>query len=81
MKEGESGSTAVGFCVPSSIRENGVIFENSTVSNFDAENNVKDMCMQAMRNRNREYTNIITSAKTATGEKGYTVLISAVAMW
>jgi len=81
ITEGETGSTGVAVAIPINPEHSGVIFENSA-QDFSAEKNVIAMAKQAMENRNKEYAEIKSSSKTATGEKGiFTSIISAVSMW
>lgn len=74
-------STAVAVAVPLNDEENGVIFE--TTSDYDmAESNVYDMCIEAMKNRNRSVKEIKCSSTSICGEVGlYASGISAVVMW
>ena len=67
--------------IPSNIAENGVIFETSSDS-CEAENDVCNMCMEAMENRNKNIKEIKSTSITVSGKfGGYVSGISAVIMW
>ena len=75
------GSTAVGIALPKNPNENGVIFETSTDDN-NAETIVREMCIEAMNNREREIQSITSSTAIITGVPDkYTCALSAVVMW
>lgn len=80
VQEGQSGSTAVAIAIPTDSDKNGVIFEDSSDDN--AENIVRDMCQEAMFNRERSIANIKCSSITIKGiPDKYVCCISAVVMW
>ena len=79
--EGEMKVTAVAAAIPEDDKKNGVIFEHVTETQ-DAEKKVRDMCLEAMNNRNRSIKEIKSSSLTIYGEKDkYVCSISAIVMW
>lgn len=79
----EKGETAVATAIPNSDKENGVIFENSAKGDFySVEDAVKEMCIEAMNNRQKDIKDIRFSSQKIVGEKDYFISsISAVVMW
>lgn len=74
-------TTAVAAATPLNVDESGVIFETSSDSG-EAENDVCNMCMEAMENRNKNIKEIKSTSITVSGESsGYVSGISAVIMW
>lgn len=81
VEEKQKVTTAVAVAIPSNIAENGVIFETSS-DNCEAENDVCNMCMEAMENRNKNIKEIKSTSITVSGKSGgYVSGISAVIMW
>lgn len=83
VKEGETASAAVAVAIPSATNLSGVIFETSAYNaRQNMENNVRTMCCEAMKNRNKEFSEIKSVSEEITGEKDYfTAAISAVVLW
>lgn len=81
VKEKQKITTAVAAAIPSNDDESGVIFESFSDSD-DAENDVCNMCMEAMENRNKNIKEIKSTSITVSGKSGgYVSGISAVIMW
>lgn len=81
LDEKGKGTTAVAVAIPLNDTENGVIFETSSVCD-DAESDVCNMCIEAMKNRNRIIKELKSSSITISGKTGgYVCAISAVVMW
>jgi len=83
LKECEKGVTAVAVAVPTIVNDSGVIFECSLYdAEIDLENNVQKMCVEAMENRGKYNSKVISSSQKASGEPAcFTSSISAVVMW
>lgn len=83
IKKGEKGQTAVAVAIPDNKDENGVIFENSLMNDTgDCELIVKNMCQEAMNQRNRIIKEIKKSSQNILGvEDKFVSAISAVVMW
>lgn len=81
VREKQKATTAVAVAIPLNNAKSGVIFE--TVSDSDeAENDVCNMCMEAMGNRNKDIREIKSTSITVSGKSGgYVSGISAVIMW
>lgn len=81
VQDGQCGSVATATAIPLSNTESGVIFETSSKNN-DAENIVREMCCEAMINRDKYYKEIKSSFIQLQGKKDvFTCGVSAVVMW
>ena len=81
VQDGQLGSTAVAIAFPKQANMNGVIFETSS-DNMDAEDDVLNMCKEAMCIRGREIENIKCSSIVIKGiPDEYVCGVSAVVMW
>ncbi len=81
ISENQIGSTAVGIALSINPDENGVIFETSC-SDKNAESIVRNMCTDAMKNRERPIREIISSSSIIYGNPDKIICgISAVVMW
>lgn len=81
VNEKQKKTTAVAVAIPLYDADSGVIFETSSDSG-EAENDVCNMCMEAMENRNRNIKEIKSTSITVSGKsRGYVSGISAVVMW
>ena len=83
VADGDIGKTGVAIGIPSSIQDNGVIFEYSTNNkNENAGSIAEKMCIDALENRGKTIGSTMKSNKTIKGEKGaFSAAISAVVMW
>ncbi|GHU40024.1 pyruvoyl-dependent arginine decarboxylase [Spirochaetia bacterium] len=78
---GKIFTTAVAVAIPQNITESGVIFEYSSECE-NTEDATRDMCCEGMKNRDRIYSEIKSSAITIHSESGkYVSAISAIVMW
>lgn len=80
VSDGEQGKVGIAVALPSSCKESGVIFECSTEDN--PEKALREMCKEAMQNRNKnDYVFQVCTAE-AVGEEGYFLTaIAAVTLW
>ena len=83
VREDENGAAAVAVAIPSSSNDSGVIFEHSLINTKGGlKEIVQAMCCEAMQNRNKTVSNIMSISQEVNGEHGFYVsAISAVVMW
>ena len=83
VKESEIGTTSVAVAIPSNEKDNGVIFECSlSDTKNDLENIAREMCIEAMENRGRRISKVLSASKEVIGEPHFFISsISAVVMW
>lgn len=83
VKEYETGITSVAVAVPLSEKDSGVIFECSLIdAKCDLENIAREMCIEAMKNRGKDVSKVISSSEKVRGEPQIFISsISAVVMW
>lgn len=81
VKGEQKATTAVAVGIPLNNAESGVIFETSSDSD-EAENDVCNMCIEAMENRNKNIKEMKSTSITVRGKSSsYASGISAVIMW
>jgi len=83
VEQGQIGSTAVAVAIPFNTDESGVIFECSSLNEQnDLETVLRQMCEEAMGNRNKSIANIKSISNIVTGEQDHFLsAISAVVLW
>lgn len=80
ISAGQTAGVGVAVAKAKSFKENGVIFENTDLS--DPAEALKQMCINAMDNREREIDYINICTHTICGEENlYVSAIAAVVMW
>ena len=80
---GDRIATAVGVAIPCDNNDVGVIMEHSGhYTATEAENHIRAMCAEAMKNHGIEYNEILVSSIDAVvDDDNYLSLISAIAFW
>lgn len=81
VTENQQEAVAVATAIPQIDTDSGVIFETSEKSD-NIEENVSNMCVEAMKNRNKEIKEIKSSSIKICGKKDTFVCgVSAIIMW
>lgn len=80
ISNGDQGKVGVAIAFPSSKEENGVIFECSHEENPELA--LREMCNEAMYNRNKQISDLQVLVQEAIGEKDVFVsAVAAVVLW